>query len=452
MGPNPPLSASPSTLDPALAVLDEAASALGLRAWAVGGYVRDYLLGRPHPDLDVVVEGDALALAERFARLTGSRRPALFPRFGTAQVTWGDRLVEFASARAESYSPDSRKPEVRPASLEDDLLRRDFTVNTLLMDFQGRVHDPLGGRADLERRLLRTPRDPVQTFNDDPLRMLRAIRLAAQLGFELDAGLPPAIRQLRDRARPPVLSVERTKDELAKILVSDRPRRALELLDSTGLMEALLPEVFACHGVEQGGWHTHDVFGHSLETVEHTQADLVLRLAALLHDVGKPSTATPDGAFHGHDEVGAEVARMALVRLRFSNAEVDAVSRLVRLHLRPVFYSSSWGDGAVRRLAREAGDLLWKLLELARADIAASAYPHGDKLDELSRRLREVLAEKPSRMRIPVTGRDIMAARGIGPGPQVGHVKSRLEELVLDGTLAPERAALLEYLREHPDL
>ena len=452
MGTGSPLSRAATTPDPALEVLGRAARELGVRAWAVGGYVRDHLLGRPHPDLDVVVEGDALPVAERFARLTGSRRPVQFPRFGTAQVTWNGRLVEFASARAESYAPDSRKPEVRPATLQEDMLRRDFTVNALLMDVEGRIHDPLGGRADLERRLLRTPRDPLETFSDDPLRMLRAIRLAVQLDFELDPSLLPAIRRVRERARPPVLSVERVNEELRKALLSGQPRRALELLDAGGLLEVLMPEVYACHGVEQGGWHTQDVFGHSLETVQHAEADLVLRLAALYHDVGKPPTATPDGAFHGHDEVGAAMARDALVRLRFSNAEVEAASRLVRLHLRPVFYSSEWGDGAVRRLARDAGPLLGRLLALARADIAASAYPHGEKIDELEERLRSVLQETPTRMRIPITGADIMAVRGIGPGPEVGRLKARLEELVLEGSLPPEREALLAYVREHEDL
>jgi poly(A) polymerase len=246
--------------------------------------------------------------------------------------------------------------------------------------------------------------------------------------------------------------VERVNEELRKMLLSEQPGRALELLDAGGLLEVLMPEVYACHGVEQGGWHTQDVFGHTVETVRHTEADLVLRLAALFHDVGKPPTATPDGAFHGHDEVGSEMAREALARLRFSNAEVDSVSRLVRLHLRPVFYTPDWGDGAVRRLARDAGPLLWMLLALARADIAASAYPHGDKIDELERRLHSVLDESPTRMRIPVSGRDIMSARGIGPGPEVGRLKQRLEELVMDGTLAPEREALLQYLTEHPEL
>lgn len=452
MGTGEPLSAARE--DPAFALLRRAAAELGVRAWAVGGYVRDTLLGRPHPDLDVVVEGGrALELAERFAELAGVRPPVLFPRFGTAQVSWDGRLVEFASARAESYAPDSRKPVVRPAPIEDDLARRDFTVNAMLLDLEGRLIDPLGGLADLERRLLRTPRDPSSTFADDPLRMLRAVRFAAQLGFQLDPSLLPAMRAQRERARPPVLSAERIHDELVKMLLSERPRLALELLDEGGLLEVLLPEVHACHGVVQGGWHTHDVFGHTLLAVEKAPADLVVRLAALLHDIGKPVTAAPDGSFIGHERVGAEMARTVLVRLRFSNEVVERVSALVRLHLRPVFYEpSEWKDSAVRRLAREAGDLLWDLMALARADVAASAYPHPEKLDHLEMRLRTVLAEQPSRLRLPVSGRDIMRVRGIPPGPEVGRLKERLQELVLEGELPPERSAVLDYLRRHPDL
>ncbi|HXM55484.1 MAG TPA: HDIG domain-containing protein, partial [Candidatus Dormibacteraeota bacterium] len=328
MGAGAPLSGSPAPVDPAFPLLRQVAGELGVRAWAVGGYVRDTLLGRPHPDLDVVVEdGRALEVAEGFAALARARRPALFPRFGTAQVTWGERLVEFVSARAESYAPDSRKPFVRPATVEEDLRRRDFTVNAMLMDFDGRILDPLGGRADLERRLLRTPRPAEVTFTDDPLRMLRAIRFAAQLGFDLAADLLPTMFRLRERARPPVVSVERVTDELRKMLLSPRPERALELLGEGGLLEMVLPEVAACRGVEQGGYHVADVYGHTLLTVQRVAEaevargeppDLVLRLAALLHDVGKPATATADGAFHGHQDVGADLAHQALTRLRFS--------------------------------------------------------------------------------------------------------------------------------------
>ena len=436
-----------------LALLKRAAAGLGVTAYIVGGYVRDKLLGRPHANPDVVVEdGDALELARRFAELAGAPPPVTFERFGTAQVTLTGRLVEFVTARTESYAPDSRKPDVRRATLDEDLLRRDFTINTLLIDLEGHIHDRLGGRKDLEAKVLRTPTDPNQTFTDDPLRMLRGIRFAADLGFDLAPELVPAMRKLRSRVAPPVISVERVSDELRKMLASPRPKRALELLDDAGLLEVVLPEIAACKGVAQSGWHTHDVFGHTLLAVEATPPDLLLRVAALFHDVGKPSTAKGDGTFLGHEEVGATIARQALERLRFSQKEIDVVTGLIRLHLRPVFYSSEWTDGAVRRLARDAGPLLDRLMALARADIAASAYPDREKLDDLQHRLDEVSREEPSRLAPLISGEEIMRIRAIGPGPEVGRIKQKLEGLVLDGDLAPEPDAVTNYLSEHPDL
>jgi poly(A) polymerase len=452
MGADQPV--SPKSDEHVRRLLAQAAAELGARAWIVGGYVRDRFLGRPHPDLDVVVEdGKGFELARRFAELARAGEPVIFERFGTAQVTVPGHLVEFVSARAESYAADSRKPDVRAATLDEDLRRRDFTVNTLLMDFAGNVYDSLGrGRADLEARVLRTPADPVQTFSDDPLRMLRAIRFAAQLGFELAPELLPAMRKLKDRLASPVVSAERVADELRKMLVSDRPALALELLDQAALLDAILPEVAACKGVLQSGYHTHDVFGHTVLTVAGTPRDVVVRFGALFHDVGKPSTAGPDGSFLGHDAVGAEMAAGALERLRFPIKEIDAVVLLVRLHLRPVFYSSEWTDGAVRRLARDAGPLLGRLMALARADIAASAYPHPEKLGELQARLDRVLTEQPSRMAAPVDGEDIMRIREIRPGPEVGRIKQRLTELVMDGVIDPTRDAVLAYLESHPTL
>jgi poly(A) polymerase len=455
MGADQPVSQqSPQSVEEVRRLLAKAASELKARAWIVGGYVRDVLLGRPHPDMDVVVEdGKGFDLARRFAQLAGAGEPVIFERFGTAQVTVPGHLVEFVSARAESYAADSRKPDVRVATLEEDLRRRDFTVNTLLMDFDGNVLDPLGrGRADLEARLLRTPADPMQTFSDDPLRMLRAIRFAAQLGFELAPDLLPAMRRLKDRLASPVVSVERVADELRKMIVSERPGLALELLDQAALLDAILPEVAACKGVQQSGYHTHDVFGHTVLTVAGTPRDVIVRFGALFHDVGKPATAGPDGTFLGHDAVGAEIAARALERLRFANHEIEAVVLLVRLHLRPVFYSSEWTDGAVRRLARDAGPSLGRLMALARADIAASAYPHPEKVGELQARLDRVLTEQPSRMAAPVDGEDIMRVRKIPPGPEVGRIKQRLTELVMDGVIDPTREAVLAHLESHPTL
>jgi poly(A) polymerase len=217
-------------------------------------------------------------------------------------------------------------------------------------------------------------------------------------------------------------------------------------------MPVILPEIAACKDVPQTGYHTHDVFGHTLLTVEGTPPDLLLRVAALFHDVGKPKTAKGDGTFLGHEEVGAEITKAALERLRFAQKEIDVVMLLVRLHLRPVFYRSEWTAGAVRRLARDAGPQIDRLMLLARADIAASAYPEPEKLDELQARLDRVREERPSRIVPVVTGDDIMRARGIGPGKEVGRIKQKLEELVIDGDIPPEREAVIDYLSEHPEL
>jgi poly(A) polymerase len=442
----------PVTEEELLSLLKRTADDLGLQAWVVGGYVRDKLLGRPHPNPDVVVEGDSLAFARRFAELAGAPPPVTFERFGTAQVTLPGHLVEFVTARAESYAPDSRKPDVRRASLDEDLRRRDFTINTLLMDLGGTVVDRLGGRKDLEARLLRTPSDPRQTFSDDPLRMLRSIRFAAELGMQLTPDLMPAMRELKGRLAPPVISAERISDELRKMLASPRPQQAIELLDEAELLEVILPEIAVCKGVRQTGYHTHDVFGHTVLTVAGTPPDLLLRVAALFHDAGKPQTGKGDGTFLGHEEVGAEIARRALDRLRFSQKEIEVVTGLVRLHLRPVFYKSEWTDGAVRRLARDAGPLLDRLMALARADIAASAYPEPEKLDELRARLDAVRKELPSRLAPLISGEDIMRIRRIGPGPEVGRIKQKLEELVLDGEIPPEKEALIDYLSTHQEM
>ena len=453
MGAGEPL--KPAGADPAFPLLAAAAAALGVRAWAVGGYVRDRLLERTGPDaeIDVVVEdGRGHDLAAEFARRSGSAPPVVFERFGTAHVAWGSRNVEFASARAESYASDSRKPEVRPASLDADLKRRDFTVNTLLMDFEGNLDDRLGGLEDLRAGILRTPLDPRTTFSDDPLRMLRAIRFAAQLGFRLDEALLPAMRSLHERLRSPVVSVERSSEELRRMLISSRPREALELLDAGGLLPGILPELEATKGVEQGGFHLYDVFGHTVRVVEATPADLVTRLAALFHDVGKPATAKPDGTFLGHDRLGATMAAEALTRLRFSNAVTERVANLVRMHLRPVFYESDWTDGAVRRLARDAGPDLGRLMDLGRADVVASAYDRPEKLEELAQRLRTVAIDQPERTVPAISGADVMRARGLAPGPEVGRLKERLEELVMEGKVEPDRESVLRYLTDHPDL
>jgi poly(A) polymerase len=321
------------------------------------------------------------------------------------------------------------------------------------MDLDGRIEDRLGSaRADLGARTLRTPRDPRETFSDDPLRMLRAIRFAAQLDFRLDSSLPPAMRVLKARLRPPVVSAERVADELRKMLTSPRPGLAVDLMNDCELLEVVLPEVAACWAVKQGGWHTHDVYGHTVLTLENSPPELTTRLAALLHDIGKPATASPDGSFHQHEVVGAQMAEEVLRRLRFSHAEAARVAHVVKLHLRPVYYQSDWSEGAVRRLARDAGSDLWTLMDLARADMAASAYPDRSKLDELEERLQAVLQEQPNRLQAAISGVDIMRELNLAPGPRIGRIRGRLQELVTDGELEPSRESVVAYLRAHPEL
>jgi poly(A) polymerase len=433
-----------------LPLLRQAADELSLRACMVGGCVRDELLGRSCHDVDVVVEGPtdgALRLAVRFAELASAPPPALFPRFGTAHVVVSADEFEFVSARAESYSPDSRKPDVRPATLAEDVRRRDFTVNALLMRFDGEVVDLTSGLRDLEARVLRTPVDPYQTFNDDPLRMLRAVRFAAQLDFELAPGLLEAMRAMRERARPPQLSAERVRDELVKMLLSPAPRRALELLDAAGLLEVVLPELAACKGVEQNEHHLYPVYEHTLAVVTGLPADLTLRLAALFHDVGKPATADGAGHFYGHQDVSADMARAAMRRLRFSDRQADDVVKLVALHMHPMRYRSDWGNGAVRRLVAAAGPLLESLMVLARADAGASAHPDREQHDELERRLAAVQVEEPERLApLPVDGHDVMRECDLPPGPRVGKMLKQLREYVLDGRVPADREVLLTLL------
>ena len=395
-------------VEPLLDVLEAEANARGVQTLLVGGYVRDRVMGRDAHELDVVVVGGSgTELATAVAARLGQREPVIFERFGTAQLNAGDFLMEFVSARAESYPPESRKPDVRPATLEEDIRRRDFTCNTLLAGRDGEVIDLTGrGLKDIEARLLRTPLPAAETFAEDPLRAVRAIRFAVSLDFKMDDGIMPAIAANLGRLGT-VVSVERVNLELRKMLLSDRPGKAFHLMRETGVLAKLMPEVEAMAGVEQSGFHNLDVFGHTLAALDavaqrpqphlEPKDETVLRLGVLLHDCGKPATAVPDGdriTFLRHPEVGAQLAAEMLKRLRFSNDEIDAVTRLILLHMRPIQYDpETWSDGAVRRLVRDSGEVLPALVELARADMEASAYPADEaarKLGDLERRIAAV--------------------------------------------------------------
>lgn len=415
------------------------------KLFLVGGVVRDKVMGRSMPeDVDIVLEGDALELA-RFLheKDIAEHRPITYPRFGTAMVSIHGHQVELVSARKESYIPESRKPEVEIAELQDDILRRDFTINTLLENLHtGEVLDLTGKAiADIEAGVIRTPTDPATTFYDDPLRMLRAIRFAVRLGFEIEPETYAAI--IRDVERLNIISKERVRDEFVKIVLSERPVRGLRMLDETGLLRQFAPELLEMQGVTQDGGHVHDVWEHTLQAIESlpANADLTLRLAVLFHDIGKPPTKTVNAEghshFYSHQDVGAETARKVLRRLRFPQSEITRVARLVALHMRVGEYDPKWSDAAVKRLMRDAGWDTSDLLALARADRAgASPYASTENLAELEQRIDDILLKLPvAELKSPLNGREIMELLGIPPGTKVKEVKHFLVEEILEGRL-----------------
>jgi len=442
-----------------LEALSLSAAELHVDAFLVGGFVRDRLLGRESKDIDLVVVGSSgVSLLEQVAGRLGWARPAVFERFATAQVRGGDFIVEVVQARAERYDPASRKPDVHPGTLEEDIVRRDFTVNALAQRLDGRILDLTGrGLDDLWAGILRTPLDPADTFSEDPLRMFRAARFVAQLGFRLADGLEEAMRAMAHRAS--ILSGERVRDELSRLLVSPSPRQGLEVLRSSGLLGASLAELLPMVGVEQGGWHLYDVWEHSARAVELAPQDLVTRLGCLFHDSGKPQThaIAADGrhTFYDHPRAGAEIAAAVMGRLRFSGQEIDQVGTLVLHHMWPIQYRpAEVGDGAVRRFIRTAGELRPRLLDLARADTRASAYPDLEAIDELEQRAARLDAgSQVSRLKPPLDGHELMRVAGRPPGPWVGRAQRALLDAILDGEIpGDDPDAARAFLQERPEL
>ncbi len=431
------------------------------KVYAVGGSVRDSLLypdeieGRViGEDIDLVVEGDSAALVTFLVESGITEGPAaVYANFGTAQVRVDGQKVEFVTARKESYRGESRKPTVEPATLLEDAKRRDFTVNTLLRSIEtGEVLDPLGnGFADLECRVLRTPLDPGETFSEDPLRMLRAIRFLHKLGFTPATGLFEAIQE--NASRLAIVSAERIQEEFAKTMLGPQPARALRDYETTGLLAQIFPEFLPSIGCDHGPFHHLDVWDHTLAVVEKiSRPSLALRLAALFHDVAKPETKTlePSGRprFFGHEIRGAEVAAEALDRLRFSKDLIEDVSHLVRHHMR-LGSANPFSSTAARRLIRDMGDQLEEFLELVDAD-SRSHHPEAPRLNLQA--VRDKLEEVQQTVAVneltsPLTGREIMDLLKIEGGPMVGTWKHELEEAVLEGVLTPgDKDAATAYL------
>lgn len=427
--------------------------------WLVGGSVRDYLMGgKIGADFDLVLESNATELAEYlFAQGVSSHFPVVYARFGTAKVEIEGAAVELVTARKESYEDTSRKPvEVEPASLLEDALRRDFTFNTLLMNLHsGEIEDLLGmGRSDLEAKILRTPEDPDRTFSDDPLRMLRAVRFARRFEARYAPGLEEAIKKNAHRLQ--VISKERIREEFNKMLTHATAPSALGDLLEFGLLDEFAEPLVQMVGVEQGKWHEADVWGHTLSVVDKVNADdLILRLAALLHDVGKPLTRSidenGDTRFFSHESVGASVAADWMRSLRYSNEEIEKVAKLVKNHMR-LGSAQEFSDSAARRLVRDLGDELEQLLQLVEAD-ANSLRKGVRKLDlsEVRQKIEKVgVPAMTAPILSPLSGSELMELTGLEPGKRLGQLKSRLEEAVIEGSVAAgDKVAATAWVKEN---
>ncbi|WP_366664309.1 HD domain-containing protein [uncultured Alistipes sp.] len=443
----------------------------GVQAYVVGGYVRDHYLRRPSTDIDVVVVGSGIELAEALGKELHTK-VSVFKTFGTAMLRSAGVEVEFVGARKESYTHDSRKPQVEQGTLADDQRRRDFTINAMAWSLNagsfGDLLDPFDGMDDLEDCIIRTPCDPDVTFSDDPLRMMRAVRFASQLGFTIEEQTFDAI--CRNARRIGIVSRERIATELNKIVLSPVPSIGFELLEMTGLLELVFPELHNLKGVEKRGTHAHkDNFVHTLKVLDNVALrsdDLWLRWAALLHDIAKPQTKAYDPkvgwTFHGHEVLGSKMVPQIFRRLKLPlNEHMKFVQKMVFLHLRPIILSEDMvTDSAVRRLLFEAGDDVEKLMILCEADITSGIDSKVRRYlanFELVRRKMKDLEERDRirNFQPPVTGELIMQTYGIGPDRVIGDIKEIIKNAILDGDIPNQydaAYALMEQLAEERGL
>lgn len=440
---------------PVFKVVSELTGYTNQDCYVVGGYVRDLLLERPCKDIDFVVVGDALVLAQAAADKLRVKKVTVFKKFGTAHFRYKDLDVEFVGARKESYSPDSRKPEVRSGSIEDDQNRRDFTINALAInmhpDHFGMLVDPFGGVDDLEKGIIRTPLEPGITYSDDPLRMMRAVRFASQLNFKIESKSLHAL--LEHAHRLEIISMERIMDELNKIILSPKPSRGFELLFDTKLLHQFFPEMVALHGVDTINGNSHkDNFYHTLEVLDNLSlntTDLWLRWAAILHDIAKPPTKRYDEkvgwTFHGHEDLGARMVPKLFKRFRLPmDHKMKYVQKLVRLHLRPIaLVKGTVTDSAVRRLLFESGEDLEDLMLLCNADITSKNEFKVKKFRNNFKLVQDKFKELEEKDRVrnfqpPIRGEEIIETFNLGPCAEIGIIKTRIKDAILDGEIPNE--------------
>jgi poly(A) polymerase len=453
--------------DQLLKRVGEIADKSAMQAFVVGGFVRDFLLGKQVKDIDIVVLGDGIGFGRHVAHELGSSNLVVFENFGTAMLQLDDGKMEFVGARKESYTKFSRKPKVEGGTLDDDLRRRDFTVNAMAVSLNaadfGRLVDPFQGREAMREKVLRTPLDPMATFDDDPLRIMRAFRFSCQLGFAIEPSVLAAAASMAPRLK--IVSQERITDEFMKILASRKPSIGLQMMHEAEVLKVVFPEVAHLGGVDQRqDFHHKDVFQHTIRVVDNVaevSESFWLRMAALLHDIAKPRTkAFQEGVgwtFHGHEEIGARMVKPIFRRMKFPLEHLPYVEKLVRLHLRPMaLVDEGVTDSAVRRLLFEAGQDIDGLMTLCRADITSK----NPKLVEQVKKNYELVAQKmveveeKDRLRNwqpPLRGDEIMQVCGLEPGPAVGKLKSAITDAILDGLIPNEHDAAMAFLLDVKD-